>query len=240
MDLNQEFIGIVVDSNDPDILGRCKLRVYGVFDDLQDEELPWAFPYGMSVFAGGQSKGAGAFSVPKVGTKVRVSFMNGDIHSPVWHGVHHLNDDMRNSIKETYQDSHVLVYDEDQNMKIWFTPGNGIQIFWGDSSISINPDKSILIDHKESKSNIELKEGNIIVNAVTKVEVNSPKVHVNGGRTELGTAPEFSVILGEVLMAALDSLALTVDLKWPPSPGVSAAIMQQARTALSNTVKTTA
>lgn len=240
MDLNREFLGIVVDPQDPEFVGRCKLRVIGVHDDIGDEALPWAFPFGHSVFAGGESKGAGAISIPKKDTKVRVTFQNGDIHFPVWHAVHHLNALMKQEISETYLDSHVLLYDEDHSLKVWFTPGNGMQIFYKESSISINPDQSILIDHKESKSNIELKGGNIVVNAVTKVEVNSPKVHVNGGRTELGTAPEFSVILGEVLLAALDTLALTVDQKWPPSPGVTTALMQSARSSLSKTVKTTA
>lgn len=240
MDLNKEYIGLVIDANDPEFMGRCKIRVIGIYDTIKDEDLPWAFPFGSQIFSGGESKGAGALSVPKKDTKVRVTFHNGDIHYPVWHGIHHMNNAMKRDISETYLDSHVLLYDEDQNLKVWFTPGNGMQIFFKDSSININPDQSILIDHKESKSNIELKEGNITVNAVTKVEVNSPKVHVNGGLTQLGTAPEFSVILGEVLMAALDSLALTVDLKWPPSPGVATAIIQAARSSLSQTVKTTA
>jgi len=240
LELKNDHIGFVVDPEDPERLGRCKVRVLGVYDNVTDEDLPWAFYQGSSVFAGGESNGGGNISIPKPGTAVKVLFLNEDIHSPVWCSIVHLNDKLRRELSETYQGSHVIVYDEEQDLKIWFTPSNGMQVYYKDSSISINPDQSILIDHKESQSNIELKAGQITVNARSKVEVNSPNVHVNGGLTELGTSPQFSVLLGEVLLAALDTLAATVDLKWPPSPGVATATMQQARAALSKTVKTTA
>lgn len=240
LDLKKDFIGFVIESEDPERLGRCKVRVIGAYDNIEDKDIPWAFYHGSSVFAGGESSGGGSISIPKIGTAVKVTFSDGDIHFPVWHSTVHLNDKLRRELSQSYKDSHVLVYDEDQDLKIWFTPSNGMQIYYKDSSISINPDQSILIDHKESQSNIELKGGKITVNARSKVEVNSPKVHVNGGTTELGTSPQFSVVLGEVLLAALDTLAATVDLKWPPSPGVATATMQQARSALSKTVKTTA
>ena len=240
LDLKKEYLGIVVEPDDPERLGRCKVRVIGVYDNIEDVDLPWAFPIGSPVFAGGESRGAGSLSVPKRGSVVRVTFLNENIHNPQWGSVIHINDKLRRELSESYLDSHVVLYDEDQDLKVWFTPSNGIQIYYRDSSISINPDQSILIDHKESQSNIELKAGQITVNARSKVEINSPLIHANGGRTELGTSPQFSVLLGEVLLAALDSLAATVDLKWPPSPGVTTALIQSARSALSNTVKTTA
>jgi len=241
LDLDKnDYIGVVVDNKDPERLGRCKIRVIGIFEDEKDEDLPWCFYSGSTVFAGGETGGGGNISIPKIGALVHVSFMNGDIHAPVWTSIIHLNDKLRRELAQSYLDSHVLLYDEGQDLKVWFTPANGMQIYYKDSSISINPDQSILIDHKESQSNIELKAGKITINARSKVEVNSPKIHVNGGKTDLGTSPEFSVVLGEVLLAALDTLAATVDLKWPPSPGVATATMQQARSALSKTVKTTA
>lgn len=240
LDLKKEYLGVVVEPNDPERLGRCKVRVIGVYDNMEDADLPWAFPIGSPVFSGGEGQGAGSISIPKTGAVVRINFLNENIHNPQWGSVIHLNDKLRRELAESYLDSHVVLYDEDQDLKVWFTPSNGIQIYYKDSSLSINPDQSILIDHKESQSNIELKAGQITINARSKVEINSPLVHANGGRTELGTAPQFSVLLGEVLLAALDSLAATIDLKWPPSPGVSTALIQSARSALSNTVKTTA
>ena len=40
---SQHFLGVVVDNKDPEFKARCKVRVFGVFDDVKDEDLPWAF-----------------------------------------------------------------------------------------------------------------------------------------------------------------------------------------------------
>ena len=40
----QHFLGVVVDNKDPEFRARCKVRVFGIFDDVKDEDLPWAFP----------------------------------------------------------------------------------------------------------------------------------------------------------------------------------------------------
>lgn len=75
--LNRDYIGIVVDNNDPDKLGKCKIRVFGVFDEVADKDLPWAA--GEQEFIGGLK---GSFIVPPVGCIVAVGFENGDIYFP--------------------------------------------------------------------------------------------------------------------------------------------------------------
>jgi len=80
--LNEQYYhyyeGKIVDNNDPAKLGRCKIRVYGIFNDsVADEDLPWAIPeFG---FVGGK---AGSFIVPPIDTFVNVHFDRGDIYSP--------------------------------------------------------------------------------------------------------------------------------------------------------------
>ena len=41
-DQTRWFVGKVVDNNDPKKLGRVKVNVYGVYDDIAPEDLPWA------------------------------------------------------------------------------------------------------------------------------------------------------------------------------------------------------
>ena len=41
-DQTRWFLGSVVDLNDPSKLGRVKVRVFGVYDAIADEDLPWA------------------------------------------------------------------------------------------------------------------------------------------------------------------------------------------------------
>ena len=36
------FLGEVVDVNDPKKIGRVKVKVFGVYDNIKDEDLPWA------------------------------------------------------------------------------------------------------------------------------------------------------------------------------------------------------
>lgn len=70
--------GIVVDNNDPDKLGRCKIRVYGVFEDeIPDIDLPWAIPDFNFI-----GSNLGSFVVPPLNTLVKVYFESNDIYLP--------------------------------------------------------------------------------------------------------------------------------------------------------------
>lgn len=65
--------GNVVDNNDPGKLGRCKVRVRGVFDGLPDSDLPWAVP---------DFNLEGNFSVPEIGHLVDIYFRDDDMNFP--------------------------------------------------------------------------------------------------------------------------------------------------------------
>ena len=72
------YTGIVVDNEDPDKLGRCKIRVYGVFEKgIENVDLPWAIPD--FNFIGSE---LGSFIVPPKESIVKVYFDNNDYHTP--------------------------------------------------------------------------------------------------------------------------------------------------------------
>lgn len=72
--------GKVVDNNDPDKLGRCRVRVYSIFgNDIPDDDIPWAKPD--FTFIGSE---VGSFVVPPVGCLVRCYFDNNDIYLPYY------------------------------------------------------------------------------------------------------------------------------------------------------------
>jgi len=78
IDYFNKFVGKVVDNKDPDKLGRCKIRVFGLFSDkIDDTDLPWATPD--MDFVGSK---VGSFVVPPVDTIVNVYFNKGDIYQP--------------------------------------------------------------------------------------------------------------------------------------------------------------
>lgn len=80
------YRGVVEERNDIEKLGRCRIRVLGIHDQLKDkndtdgiptEELPWAEPcYGL--FQGSVS-GNGNYSIPLQGSYVFVFFENGNL-----------------------------------------------------------------------------------------------------------------------------------------------------------------
>lgn len=75
------YRGRVVNVDDPYGAGRIKVRVYGVYDGVTDEQLPWAIF--ADPFMGGQ-EGFGGYFVPDVGNDVWVFFEEGNHMLPVY------------------------------------------------------------------------------------------------------------------------------------------------------------
>jgi uncharacterized protein involved in type VI secretion and phage assembly len=71
------YIGEVVDREDPEGLGRVRVRIPGLVDPAS----PWAFPLGT---VGGGSDRRGFFSVPEKGAEVGVLFHQGDVDHPFY------------------------------------------------------------------------------------------------------------------------------------------------------------
>lgn len=239
-----EFLGEIIEVNDPEILGRCKIRVFGKFDELDNDSLPWAFPLRELSFSG--TDGSGSFSAPKKGTIVKVKFNNGNLYFPEYYGIQNLNPELQEELKKSYPNSHSLVWDNDENLKIYYTQSQGLIITLKDSLINIKPDSSISIEHKDSKSMIELKGPSITITSDSRINMaannrinqTSNEINIQGNKTTLGANPIFSTINAEPLFQFLLALSAAVDAKWPVSPGVMSNLATQAQqAATSKTVK---
>ena len=77
------YIGIVTDNNDPKKLGRLKVFC-AIYEDMDLEALPWCFPT-LNTFLG-NSPDSISFSVPEIGSQVRVSFPTKDKYAPYYSG----------------------------------------------------------------------------------------------------------------------------------------------------------
>ena len=77
-----KYRGLVVDNQDPDGLGRLRVRVPSVFGD--ELVTGWALP---CVPYGGQAD-QGWFALPDTGAGVWVEFEEGDLEFPVWVGTY--------------------------------------------------------------------------------------------------------------------------------------------------------
>jgi hypothetical protein len=219
------FLGVVVDINDPQKIGRCKIRVFGKFDDIADEDLPWANP--QSPLSFGTGGGSGSFSTPKVDAVVGVVFNNGNIYSPEYFSIQEISNDLKAEISESYINAHSLIYDDDEKARIYYTQKKGITLFLKDSRVNISNDNSITIEHAGTSSIIELRGNNITITADSeinmtagsRVKISAPEVWVDGKETKAGHVPAYSMVLAEPLFAFLKTLSATVDAKLYPTPG---------------------
>lgn len=219
------WVGEIVDNKDPDFSGRCKVRVFGLFDgsvdldneksgfSIPDSDLPWVYPANSNIFGGGKSHGAGSISVPKIGSRVKIMFSGGNIYSPEYVSLQDVNSSMIDEIKNSYDNATVLYYDEDEQVKIIYTKANGIEMYHKKSHIVINPNSSITIEHKDSESIIELvgEKINIVskatVNVTAKQTVNVTTEHcvIDANKIQLGDKAFESLILGDTFKMFFDS-----------------------------------
>jgi hypothetical protein len=223
------FIGEVVDNNDPEQEGRCKIKVFGLFDgdDISPESIPWAQPFGRKMFAGGGNGGYADISVPKIGTYLRVQFAEGDLMAPEYTAIQSVNPEVKAEISDTYINSHVLAYDVDEEMKIFYTPGKGLNIFHKDSQIIINPDSSITIEHAATDSIIELIGPQINIVAREKVTVTAPNVTIDHTSTiELGAGAAEKLVLGDTFLTLFNSHTHFGNMGAPTSPPIQPMLAQ--------------
>lgn len=141
---NKHWLGKIIDNEDPENEFRCKIRVYGLFDDLEIEDIPWAYPAGNLIFAGG-SGGSGSCSVPRNGTIVKVVFDNGNIYAPEYTAVQKINSTLKEEIASDYTNAHVICFDEDEKFKIHYTQGKGLYMFVKDTVIQIDNENAVYI-----------------------------------------------------------------------------------------------
>ena len=208
-----QWIGIVENTDDDIFEGRCRIRVFGKMDQREDpedpssayimptESLPWARPSVAS--SGGSNSGSGTFSVPKLGTILRITFDNGNYYSPVYHESLYPSDETKAEIEAAYPNSHVLIYDtafgltgdlqsgdpevtnerEGEHIKVFFTEEKGLMMDYttkeGPTTVNIKPDNSVEIINANGDSIVMLNDGNITFTHSAQFTINS------GANTEI-------------------------------------------------------
>lgn len=120
------WLGEVIDNQDPSNNGRCRVKVFGKFDQLPNEAIPWATPMNRDQ--------VGAHSVPRVGDIVAVRFDNGNIYHPEYWFQVNQNTELKADVLEgssAPQDVVSLVYDAERNVRIWWSPEDGLTMTTG-------------------------------------------------------------------------------------------------------------
>ena len=78
-----DYLGMVEDNNDPEKLGRIRVRISPYADFPSTEDLPWACPILGSC---GNSSNSGGLNIPEIGSQVRVYFPSHDLTAPYYRG----------------------------------------------------------------------------------------------------------------------------------------------------------
>ena len=140
------WLGEVVDTADPKALGRCRVKVFGKFDLLEAEDIPWAVPANAVI--------SGGYSVPNIGDVVSIYFDNGNIYTPVYKNQVLVNSDLRSEVLSNSANPEAvtsLVYDSAKGIRVYHSPENGLVITTGngpesDPAIRVSNDGKIYLN----------------------------------------------------------------------------------------------
>jgi len=135
------YLGTVEDNNDPEKLGRVRVRIAPYTDFLTDQ-LPWACPILGSC---GNSSNAGGLNVPEIGSHVRVEFPSKDLTAPYYRGA------------ELNKLNKVTLFDEDYPNTYGYKDSNG-------NFYKVNKKTGIIDFRHESSSSMQVTaDGSLVV-----------------------------------------------------------------------------
>ena len=139
---NVIFVGIVEDNNDPKKLGRIKVRVVNIFDEIPVEDLPWAKPW--------KDLNGNSFLLPEKGKIVSVVFDTGNPYKPEYIFAEHYNKNLENKLQtlsgDAYTSMRALVFDH--KTQIYSNDTEGLKMDYKMNNINIT----------ESDINVNLKD----------------------------------------------------------------------------------
>jgi len=238
---DNDWLGLVINNQDPTFSGRAKVRVLGVMDGIIDEHIPWATPITGDLYG---LDGAGMLSVPKLGSWVRIQFNNGDLYAPEIRAIQTIDTDLIEKIKEDYDGAHVILHDPTENLSIIFLRNSGLMIFYKESFFQIHPDSMITLQHADGDSIMQMEgdkiniasKNEVNVTAAAKATINADEVVINGSqRTKIGSGPYKHAALAEPLWSLMVQMATALDAKLPPTPGVNVGLVNAAIQAATST-----
>tara|TARA_A100001037_G_C15153237_1_gene641148 strand:+ start:4975 stop:5700 length:726 start_codon:yes stop_codon:yes gene_type:complete len=211
------WLGEVVENKDPLKEGRCRVKVFGKFDKIPTEAIPWATQ--------GNENITGSYNVPKIGDIVSIRFDNGDIYHPEYFFT--INSLDRRSYKdevlselddELATKSHSILYDSENNVRVYYHPEDGLMINLG---VENTRKKEPYIQIKNNgEINIFTESNNITVNTDQQVEIKCDKAYVNSSNIELGETAMEQVIKGNTFQALFNAHTHVGNMGAPTTPPV--------------------
>lgn len=206
-DQTRWFLGEVVNvADDPLKIGRVKVKVFGVYDEIKDEDLPWAqivVPVTMGVTNNG-GQGLGQYLGILVGTQVFGIFLDGPSSQlPLVVGTIPQEGDSNRKAIENYphnkvyetEQGHYKEYDDtpgktrirEQHASGTYTEmehsGSRVTVIRKDDTLEIKGNLNIIVDGNAMITS----KGDVYVNGDKSVSVTGNVVTVNGKTIKLNS-----------------------------------------------------
>lgn len=162
------YFGKVVDNIDPQKMGRIKVRVFQVFDGLDDIDLPFALP---------DYSSSGEMIIPTVGSLVRVYFENEDFNFPHYTTKILPKDGVNSEILEDYPHSMIIFDTENGDLMKINKKKNEFTLRLGSGTLLFcDADGNLDIDATGADT------GNIKIKTEGKVTIDAGTVELAGSR----------------------------------------------------------
>lgn len=211
------YRGVVQDNNDPDKLGRVKVKIFGIHDDsgVSVSSLPWAEVAGGTEF--GLVSGVGISSILRQGTMVWCFFKEDDSNYPVVFATCKGNNsgnggtysdpagvypkrsgsDIHPNVQSSYTTLSTLETESGHLIELDDTPGN----------------ERIKVTHKTGSYIFIDKDGNIEVNSIKDISYNvaaNAKWNI-GGKLDIQTGSNTNINSGGSLSVSSPSTSMKSD-----------------------------
>ncbi len=148
VDRTRTYVGIVEDNEDPRKLGRCRVRVIDIFDDIPKEDIPWASPW--------KDLNGNSFNVPEKGKIVTVIFDSGNVYKPEFVYADHYNLNLEAKLQKlsgnNYTSMKALIYDH--KTQIYCNDDEGLVIDYKFHNINIKDNIDINLKDNYTKINL--------------------------------------------------------------------------------------
>jgi hypothetical protein len=161
-------LGEIVDINDPLKQGRARVRVFGFFEDLEIEDIPWADQISGLSFS--SSRGAGNITVPRLGAVVNAQFDGSNYYKVFYEFEKETSPDLLAEIADSYEGAQSLMYDTDAQpglLKLIYTRKKGLILGLGDATVQLDTQDGgqLRVVIQMGRDQIRMEDNKVIINS---------------------------------------------------------------------------
>ena len=150
---SKTYVGVVEDNQDPKRIGRCRIRIIDVFDEIPVEDIPWASPW--------KDINGNEFNVHEKGKIVTCVFDSGNIYKPEYIYADHYNLNLERKLRElsdeAYASMRTLMFDH--KTQIYSNDDEGLMVDYKFHNMNIR-EEGIHLNLKDSYSKLNLGDRN--------------------------------------------------------------------------------